>query len=108
MSCPTGSTASVTTASSPTPTGPTTVKTAIVTGHSIKDKTRSHAQLSQCPAHHAGLRSRSRSGRGASTRLLSALDCPGGAAVGGLDFDDFEERSAQSRALFLLQPDGKR
>ena len=41
------------------------------------------------------------------TRLLSAVDCPGGPAAGGLDFDDFEERSAQPRALLLLQPDGK-
>ena len=58
-------------------------KTAIVTGQSIKDKTLYHGQLSQCPARHAGLRSRSRSGRVAGTRLLSALDCPGGAAAGG-------------------------
>ena len=42
-------------------------------------------------------RSRSRSGRVASTRVLSALDRPGGAAAGGLDFDDRRAECATSR-----------
>src|SRR6266404_624268 len=38
----------------------------------------------------------------------STVDCRGGTATDRLDFHDFGERSAQRRALFILQPDGER
>ena len=76
------------------------VETAIVTGNSVKDKTRYHAQLSQYPARHAGCALEVGPDEWRAPgfyQLLTALVVPR-----PVDFDDLEERSAHLAPYFYF------